>query len=89
MKKYHFYVSPCFVGGYSVCERGRGNHFCVSYPTRYRAQIVARTLWRLWKKHSPLLDTYKGFFISSRDNWELTKIYCIAAVAHVKALKCV
>ena len=46
MKKYHFYVTPCFASGYMVCERGRGNHFCVAYPTKYRAQIVARTLCR-------------------------------------------
>ena len=56
MKKYHFYVSPRFVGGYCVWERGRGNYFCVSYPTKYRAQIVAKALWRLWKNKSPVLD---------------------------------
>lgn len=89
MKKYHFYVSPCFTSGFMVRERGRGNHFCVSYPTKYRAQMVAKALWLLCKNRSSLLDYYKRVFSSAADNWELTKSYCRCAVAHVEALKCV
>ena len=81
MKKYHFYVSPRFVGGYCVWERGRGNYFCVSYPTKYRAQIVAKALWLLWKNHSSFLDYYKRAIFSSADNWELTKSICRTAIA--------
>lgn len=81
MKKYHFYVTPCFASGYMVCERGRGNHFCVAYPTKYRAQIVARTLWRLWKNKSVFLDYYKMRFFAASDNWEDTKSLCRCAVA--------
>lgn len=59
MKKYHFYVTPAFAHGYLVCERGRDNHFCLSLPTKYRAQIVAEWLWKHWKKKSPNLETLK------------------------------
>lgn len=86
MKKYHFYVSPRFVGGYCVWERGRGNYFCVSYPTKYRAQIVAKALWLLWKNNSALLDYYKKRIFEAANNWELTKSLCRCAVVHVEAL---
>ena len=89
MKKYHFYVTLSFISGYMVCERGRGNHFRVSYPTKYRAQIVANALWRLWKNNSALLDYYKMRISEAADNWELTKSLCRCALVHVEALRCV
>lgn len=59
MKKYHFYVTPAFTDGWLILERGKGNHFCLRLPTKYRAQLVANWLWKLWKHKHPNLENLK------------------------------
>lgn len=59
MKKYHFYVTPSYVDGWLIYERGKGNHFSLHFPTKYRAQLVAKWLWKLWKMNHPQLDNIK------------------------------
>lgn len=71
MKKYHFYVSKNFVGDWLVLERGKGNYFCVSFPTKYCAQKVAKWLWKHWKKNSPYLEILKAMVCSpSYRDWK-------------------
>ena len=80
MKKYHFYVTPSFVNGWLIFERGKGNHFCLCLPTKYRAQLVAKWFWKLWKQKHPDLENLKKVCSSShyRDNWERMKNLMLA-----------
>lgn len=73
MKKYHFYVTPAFTDGWLVCERGRGNHFMVRFPTKYRAQIVANFLWKYWKNKHPCLQKLKFFVSKYCCDWNCLK----------------
>lgn len=87
MCKYHFYVtSRAFGSGWSVCERGRGNHFCVAYPTQYRAYIVARSLNRLWRVRSIFLPFYRSRFLECEADWEAAKFVSDCACSSVGAL---
>lgn len=82
----HFYVTPHFISGWTVCERGRGNYFCATYPTEYRAQIVAGSLNRLWRARSILLPYYRSRFSECVGDWEQTKCVSRCACAQVGAL---
>lgn len=72
MKKYHFYVHENFVGEWFVCERGRGHHFCVCFPTKYRAQKVVKWLWKHWKNKSPCLEALKSMVLQPhyKNDWK-------------------
>ena len=80
MKKYHFYVTPAFADGWLVLERGKANHFCVRFPTKYRAQLVANWLWKHWKNNSPNLEILKNFVCDSHyyDDWKRLKNLMLA-----------
>lgn len=80
MKKYHFYVTPAFTDGWLIYERGKGNHFCLCLSTKYRAQLVAKWLRKLWKNKHHELENLKRLVCSPhyRNDWKRLKNLMLA-----------